>query len=671
MCGLAGAFIPSNVGWLEPRELLPMIGALAHRGPDGMDYWINSAQTAMLMHARLALVDPAGGRQPLANEDGSVWLACNGEIYGYKDIMRELKAKKHKFRSACDVEVIPHLYETYGAGCFAKLRGEFAFALYDQNTHELYLVRDRFGIKPLYYTEVGSTVVFGSEIKSVLAYPSLPAELNLEYLRGLLAGITLPQETILDDIFEVPPGHYVRFSENGSEVRPYWTLAVNGRERFTQPHEVGEEFAGLFDEAVRLRLHGDAPVGAYLSSGVDSSSVVDAMARHANGRVKAFTIRFEDPQLDESQIASRVASVTGVEHQIVDVSNQALADNFRASLWHSEIPVFNTHGTAKHLLSRACQSQVKAVLTGEGADETLAGYAMYRHQLLLDESRKTGERGVRDQIKEMIAREGILAGLLPVTAYRKKAMVEAIFGCYPYAALRALTTDRFLSHVLDRGFVEAFPMEAQLQRLADALPAVALEGLPPSTASRFISLKCDLPAYNLNYLGDRQEMANSIEGRLPFLDNELADFALQLPPSALHNAKDGKIPLRTAMANRLPNYVHQGPKRMFWAPVAAVDTLMENSFCEIALSPEAVREAGVFNPSRVALAKKLIRVFPANSKLGSALRTALTLAASLHMVNDMFVRNFPKSAQNFRNLEVNRTLDKLADRGTPVEVEPL
>lgn len=671
MCGLAGAFIPSNVGWLEPRELLPMIGAVAHRGPDDMDYWVNSPHTVMLMHARLALVDPQGGRQPISNETGSIWLTCNGEIYGYKDIMSKLQAKGHRLRSQCDVEVIPHLFEDLGPGCFAKLRGEFAFALYDEKQHELYLVRDRFGIKPLYYCEVGDALVFGSELKSVLSYPSLPAELNHQYIRGLLAGISLPEETILQDILEVPPGHYVRISRTGIEVQPYWSLALNGRERLTNPKQTGEEYAKLFDEAVRLRLHGDGPVGAYLSSGVDSCSVVDAMMRHGSGDVKAFTLRFDDPELDETQIAARVATITGVDHHIVDVSNQALADNFRTSLWHSEIPVFNTHGTAKFLLSRACQPHVKAILTGEGADETLAGYAMYRHQLLLDEQRKTGERHVKSLIKEMIAREGILAGLLPETAYRQNAMVETIFGCYPYAALRALSSERLMGRFFQRSFVEAHPIEEALKRLADVLPAEKLEGLPPATASRYISLKCDLPAYNLNYLGDRQEMANSIEGRLPFLDNELADYAFQLPPSALHTMKEGKLPLRSAMANRLPNYVHQGPKRVFWAPVSAVDTLMQNSFCEVALNSDSVRDVGVFEPSRLDLAKKLIRVFPAKSKVGTGLRTMLTCAASLHLVNDMFVRNFYKNAQNFCKSETQRKIDRLAARAAPIEVDPL
>lgn len=437
MCGVAGAFIPSNVGWIEPRELRPMIGAVAHRGPDDMDYWVNGPQTVMLMHARLALVDPQGGRQPLSNETGSVWLTCNGEIYGYQDTMAALQAKGHRLRSRCDVEVIPHLFEDLGPACFAKLNSEFAFALYDEKRHELYLVRDRFGVKPLYYCRVGDTVAFGSELKSVLSYPSLPAELNHKYIRGLLAGISLPEETILQDINEVPPGHFVRISQGGVSVQLYWSLALNG----------------------------DAPVGAYLSSGVDSCSVVDAMALHKNADVKAFTIRFEDPGLDETQIASRVATICGVDHH-VDVSNQALADNFRTSLWHSEIPVFNTHGTAKFLLSRACQPHVKAILTGEGADETLAGYAMYRHQLLLDEQRKTGERSVKTLIKEMIAREGILAGLLPETAYRRKAMVETIFGCYPYAALRALSAERLMGQFFQRGFVDNHPLEEALMRLA-------------------------------------------------------------------------------------------------------------------------------------------------------------------------------------------------------------
>ncbi len=671
MCGIAGAFIPSNVGWLEPNELLPMIGALAHRGPDDMDYWVNEARTTLLMHARLSLVDPDGGRQPMANETGSVWLTCNGEIYGYQDMMAELQAKGHRLRSRCDVEVIPHLFEEFGPECFAKLNGEFAFALYDAKQHALYLVRDRFGAKPLYYCEVGDTLAFGSELKSVLSYPSLPAELNHAHIRGLLAGISLPEETILQGISEVPPGHFVRVSQSGIRVEPYWTLALNGRERHTQPKEIGEAFAEVFDQAVKRRLHGDGAVGAYLSSGVDSSAVVDAMARLKGEDVAAFTLRFEDPQLDETQSAGRIATICGVDHHIVDVSNQALADNFRTSLWHSEIPVFNTHGTAKFLLSRACKSHVKAVLTGEGADETLAGYAMYRHQLLLDEQRKTGERRAKALVKEMVAREGVLAGLFPENAYRNTALVESIFGVYPYAALRAFSSERLMRRFLQQGFVADHPMEDALRRLAEALPSEHLHGLPPSTASRFISLTCDLPAYNLNYLGDRQEMANSIEGRLPFLDNDLADFACQLPPSALHTPTQGKLPLRSAMANRLPNYVSQGPKRVFWAPVSAVDTLLQNSFCQNALNSDTVRDVGVFEPSRLALAKNLIRLFPASSKVGFGLRSMLTCAISLHLVHDMFVRNFAKSSQNFRSSPATRNLERLAARMAPIELDPV
>ncbi len=644
-----------------------MIGAVAHRGPDGMEFRINRAHTALLMHARLALVDLDGGRQPLSNEDGSLWLSCNGEIYGYRETMRELSGTGHRFRTACDSEVIPHLYEEHGAECFRLLRGEFAFALHSEKEQALYLVRDRFGIKPLYYAEAGDHFVFGSEIKAVLSHPAVQPRLDRRNVRGVLAGITLPGETIFEGVREVPPGHFARVDENGLKVKPYWTLDLCDEENGRNLEDVAAEYGERFDEAVKLRLHGDAPVGAYLSSGVDSSAVVDSMARQAGGEVKAFTLRFDDKRLDETSAAARVASQCGVEHHIVDVGAHALADNFSASLWHSEIPVFNTHGTGKYLLSKACRGHVKAILTGEGADETLAGYAMYRHQQLLDAHRRNASPEAATKIREMLKREGVLSGLLPVSTYRQKAMVEGVFGFYPYAALRALNVERLMGKVLGRGFAEEFPLRGVFERLADHLPLDRLKPLDPATGSRFISLMCDLPAYNLNFLGDRQEMANSIEGRLPFLDNELADFALSLPPSLLMNEKEGKLPLRRAMAGRLPKYIHEGPKRVFWAPVHVVDRVLESAFCELALSKQAVREAGVFDPGRLKLLKFAAKAVPARTRAGMALRTILTCAVSFHLVHDMFAANFATASTNFLPSDARRQLERLSAVGSSID----
>ncbi len=217
-----------------------MIGSLAHRGPDGMDYWMNDSNTAMLMHARLALVDLEGGRQPIANEDGTLRLVCNGEIYAYQDIMRDLESKGHTFRSRSDSEVIPHLFEQLGSDCFAKLRGEFAFALFNQKENTLYLVRDRFGIKPLFYAQVDRQFIFGSELKAVLSHPDTVPQFSRGYVRSLMAGITIPSQTFLENVKEVPPGHFVKVTERGVTVQPYWTLSLNSEERQTNPDEIAE-----------------------------------------------------------------------------------------------------------------------------------------------------------------------------------------------------------------------------------------------------------------------------------------------------------------------------------------------------------------------------------------------------------------------------------------------
>jgi asparagine synthase (glutamine-hydrolysing) len=341
-------------------------------GRKGEPCWLSPDRALALAYAQLSFFKGAKA-QPISNRRNTIFAVCNGEIYNYRELAG--LARQPELRS--DIEVIPYLYELRGPSSFALLQGEFAFALYDCENQSLYLVRDGFGIKPLYYHTTVSSVVFASEIKALFANPRVPRKLDNASLATKLCGITLPGNTAFSTIREVKPGSYVEFKANRISEQPYWSPKLEACGCPQDADELAHNFLDLFDAAVRVRLHGDYPVGAYLSSGIDSSAVLASMVNAGARSLKAFTISFEDTLFDESSAAANTASRLGVEHHVVRVRNRDIVENFLHSIWHSEIPVINCHGTAKFLLSRAASAHVKAIMTGEGADELFAGYPYF------------------------------------------------------------------------------------------------------------------------------------------------------------------------------------------------------------------------------------------------------------------------------------------------------
>ncbi|MFQ5549597.1 MAG: asparagine synthase (glutamine-hydrolyzing), partial [Woeseia sp.] len=332
MCGIAGEFRLEARGAIEIGRIIPMIATLEHRGPDEWGYYVDPSSRVALLHTRLSIVDLAGGRQPLCNEDGTVWVICNGEIYGFADITRDLVKRGHRFRTRSDTEVIIHLYEEYGDDFVRHLRGEFAFALYDGRKSTLYLVRDRFGIKPLYYTQTGSSVIFASEAKAILRHPDTDVRPDRRTFYRFLSGVFTPTDTIFDGIKQVEAGCYLKLANGIIRRTRYWDLNFP---RSGEPDLAGyaeqeliEEFRRLFVEAVRLRLHGDVEVGTYLSGGIDSGAVTVTAAQVSGHPVKAFSIGFKNADYDETRGAAGVARKYGLDHQIVPVGPGDLAPHF-------------------------------------------------------------------------------------------------------------------------------------------------------------------------------------------------------------------------------------------------------------------------------------------------------------------------------------------------------
>ncbi|MFQ5549559.1 MAG: asparagine synthase (glutamine-hydrolyzing) [Woeseia sp.] len=662
MCGIAGEFLLEGRGAIEIGRIVPMIAALEHRGPDEWGYYVDPSRRGALLHTRLSIVDLAGGRQPLCNEDGSVWVICNGEIYGFADLARDLAKRGHRFRTRTDTEVIVHLYEEYGDDFVRYLRGEFAFALYDRRKLALYLGRDRFGIKPLYYMQTDNSVIFASEAKAILRHPDTDVRPDRRTFYRFLSGVLTPTDTIFHGIKQVEAGCYLKVANGIIRRIRYWDLNFP---RSGEPDLAGcaeqeliEEFHRLFVEAVRLRLHGDVEVGTYLSGGIDSAAVTVTAAQLSGHPVKAFSIGFKNADYDETRGAAALAREHGLDHQIVPVGPGDLAPHFARSLWHSEMPVFNAHGTAKMLLSELASKQVKVVLSGEGSDEILAGYAIYRHMLLLEAVRNDPkDREARAALNRFLRTDGILDGVIRSRLLPDYDTVVKMFGAYPYSALRSRIARKYLAPVLDGGFREEMHGDDALADVAAAFDGPGLSGLTPLTASQYTTIRTDLPNYNLNYLGDRQEMVNSIEGRLPFLDHVLADFCCRLPVSMVIDGEHTKVILRRAMAASLPESAAT-PKKAFLAPSQECLALgVGNPIVDAHFEPDRVRKIGMFNPRVLSLLRRDARIMPHGSHWRGVWENLLTTALSIHMLHDLFFNGFHDNARHYAQSALDYSLD--------------
>jgi asparagine synthase (glutamine-hydrolysing) len=633
MCGIAGEWAWSDE---PPRQtvIATMIDQLAHRGPEGCCHWFSPDGRLALAHAQLSFFKQAHA-QPVTNGRNSIFAVCNGEIYNYRDLAAIVRGSGRDIDIKSDVEVIPYIYELRGPNCFAMLRGEFACALFDTEQQALYLVRDRFGIKPLSYHVTDGAVAFASEIKALFANPRIPRALDKEGVATKLFGITIPGATAFSNIRDVKPGAYLKLSRSGVSEQSYGIPRLRPSEAPRDLDELAGEFLPLFDDAVRIRLHGDFPIGVYLSGGIDSSAALASMVHSGANSLKAFTIGFDDKLLDESPLAGQTAARLGVEHHIVRVSDRDIAENFLSSIWHSEIPVINAHGTAKFMLSRAASAQVKAIMTGEGSDELFAGYDYFGKNMETSQ-----QLGIKQQVANwyrMLQSDRIASGFLTVPREKDINRLKNIFACTPHLGLRSLFYGRWIRNLLSRDFLRYFSPLGTLELIKQEIGSNEIAAMTPANLDRFLALRYDLPAYLLNYLGDRQEMAHSIEGRVPFLDEKVAEFAAALRQESFLGEAAGKKLIRLAFANRLPPEALASRKKIFLAPPAGTDQILRSDWAHHLLSRSVTEAVGVFDWRKLEFLRMGLKMVPAHSGAGSAARSLMTLVISLHALHHLFV----------------------------------
>lgn len=609
MCGFAGIADWSGEAPARSR-LRKMVSTLAHRGPDGEGYF--SAPGIGLAHVRLSIIDLVGGRQPVHNEDQSIQVVFNGEIFNYLELRSDLEALGHRFYTHTDTEVIVHLYEQYGGDFPKYLNGQFAIALWDSKERLLWLARDRAGICPLFFARSGGSVIFASEIKAILASGQVEAELDPQALDQVFTfWYPHPPKTLFKQIYTLLPGEVVRYSATGKQKQEKywrWEFADPGEYSSGTSNELAEELRELLIDAVRLRLRADVPVGCYLSGGLDSSSIAAMVRFHSDTELRTFSIGFDDPGLDETEHQQRMVERLGTHHTAFSCTSTDIASHFMDTIEHTEMPILRSAPVPMGLLSALVRENgYKVVLTGEGADEVLGGYDLFKEGKI----RAFWARQPESQYRPLLLKR--LYPYLNLPKGRAATYLKNFFGqelentdVAWYAHIpRWLTTTRckeFFSADL-RENLRMNPVEMLAGSLSPELQRKA-----PFNRWQYIEARGLMSAYLLCSQGDRMLMRNSVEGRFPFLDHRVIEFANRLPPSMKMHVLNEKYLLKLAMNKLVPSQISRRHKQPYRAPdIPAFFNPVEAEFVTELLSPAALKENGYFDPKKVALLLTKIR----------------------------------------------------------------
>ena len=557
MCGLVAIFSPT--GQVDAEGLTRVTSALAHRGPDGQGQWISPSRHIGLGHTRLAIIDLAGGAQPIANEDNTVHIIVNGELYDFERIRDDLVSRGHRFRTGSDSEIALHLYEDLGTACLERLRGEFAFVLWDERRRTLFAARDRLAMKPLYYAWHQGHLIVASEVKALLS-AGVPARWDPEHFYDSASFQSTTEQgggTLFAGVYQLPPGHFLLArEEHDHRVTRYWDFDFARRADIPARtlEENAERVRESLEDAVRIRLRADVPVACYLSGGIDSAWILALACKHSRNPVRALTMSFTEPGYDESALAEPLARALGAEFERVSIVPDEMADVFEETVWHAESYLWNTNSMAKFLLSRGVRKAgFKVILSGQGADEVFAGY----HSFLLD--------------LQTAGQSPAWPASLPPHAVKSLSHVQNALGFVPsyfaeftelasgtHGLLNGAFGARFAGRLGHRLFLDSLPLNDQL------------DGRDTLSQTQYLWNKSTLVDYLLSVVGDRPEMANSVESRLPFLDHHLIATAASIPADQRIAGSTMKHVLREAARGVLPDDVRTRKKKPFMAPPASM-----------------------------------------------------------------------------------------------------
>ncbi|MDR3618907.1 MAG: asparagine synthase (glutamine-hydrolyzing) [Paludisphaera borealis] len=631
MCGIAGAIDLTGQREFPARRLLAMTAAIAHRGPD--DEQIHIEPGVALGARRLSIIDLAGGRQPLCNEDGSVWVAFNGELFEYPEIRRKLLDRGHQLTTRCDTEAWVHLYEDLGERMFEEARGQFAVSLWDRKTRTLILGRDRVGICPLYYAKADGWLLWGSEIKAILASGMVRAQADVRGLDHLFtffcAGTT---RTFFEGIDSIPPGHFLSINDGRVAKKLYWDLDFPdaGQERrLDDPTPLIEELQSHLETAVERRLRSDVPVVTYISGGLDSTVVLGLCSRLRREPIPAFTVGLDRAGPDERAHSTEAAEMLGSPLTTVVMDRSKIGETFPELVRAAEGPVLDTSCAALLRLAQAVHSQgYKVVLTGEGADEALAGYVWYKSQKIRDGAYQRIGRTIPRIFRNLIARsvaggrmvippEQAIGGVRPA----QQDMYEMISQCKPILYSNAMK-DRLDGH---SPYADLDITNDRIQRWH------------PLNQSLYVGYKVMLAGLLMISKGDRIAMNASVESRYPYLDDDVIAFSAGIAPEYKLRGMTEKWILRQVAGRILPSQIANRPKTMFRSSLAQTFLGPQRpAWADQLLSPESLRATGYFDPESVQKQRRLQTLLPRMTPARFVFDVALTCVASTQLWHHIF-----------------------------------
>jgi len=597
MCGIAGTVHYGDQS-ADPARLHEMIAAIRYRGPD--DVGVYCKGPVGLAHARLSIIDLAGGHQPLSIANETLWISFNGEIFNYVELREELITKGHRFATSSDTEVLLRLYQEEGERCVERLNGQWAFAIWDAPKRKLFLSRDRFGVRPLYYMETANAFLFASEIKALLASPDARASLDLQALDQIFTfWVTVPPRTAFHGIHQLPPGHNMVVQDGHIALTPYWTFALDPAPMpdASAQAQLADELLALLRDATHLRLRSDVPVGAYLSGGIDSTVIAALVGARVGEKLRTFSVGFDDGEFDEGGYQSEASSFLGTSHSAIRCTHDDIARVFPDVVWHAEQPIVRTAPAPLYLLSRLVHdSGFKVVLTGEGADELLGGYDIFK---------ETKIRAFWGRRADSAWRPLLLKRLYPYMDRLQRQSLE-------YLKLFFHVSDADLKHPffshLPRWeltakcklfFSEAVRAELASRRTVDELIAEMprpYASYRPFSKAEFLEAQHLLPGYILSSQGDRMAMAHAVEGRYPFLDHRVVEFAARLPTQLKMKVLDQKHLLKQAVKGLIPESIRTRHKQPYRAPDGKSFFARKDGYIGDVLSSSRLRQDGIFDP---------------------------------------------------------------------------
>lgn len=635
MCGITGILNISESRNIDPAVLQKMVHLIHHRGPDESGLYIDNS--IALAQSRLSIIDLSRGIQPIHNEDKSIWIIFNGEIFNYPDLRDYLISKGHSFYTNTDTEVIIHLYEEEGINCVNSLNGQFAFAIWDNKKKELFLARDRVGIRPLFYSVHKDQLIFASEIKAIMSLPGFQRELDLYSLDQVFTfWTTLKGKTQFKNIHEVPPGHYLIADSSGISVKKFWDIPFSAEVNYRERDRIIQSVKELLYDAIKIRLRADVPVGSYLSGGLDSSGITSTVKKNFDNKLRTFGIRFEAEDFDEGEYQQEMVNHLGVNHSELFINNSDIARNLKSMLWFTEKPLLRTAPIPLYLLSRLVhESGYKVVLTGEGGDEIFGGYNIFKEAKI---------RNFWAKFPQSKLRPILLAKLYPYI-FKDNRLNDSLVEFFKQGIDDP--ANPFFSHLIrwnNTSKIKTFFSASLKEELENHNPFDQLQNdLPPDfynwnymSKAQYLEISIFLSSYLLSSQGDRSAMANSVEMRMPFLDYRLIEMMCNVDPELKINGLNEKFLLKQIFKDVLPEKIISRNKNPYRAPIKQ-GLLFNQELTENYLNTDAVHETGLFDTKKIVLLLNKLNKF---DNAGEIDNMALIGILSTQIINELFIKNF-------------------------------